>query len=166
MLGSLPSRLARRLPVFVASAILIGLVAVVLVGPEPRSLSSSGVAGEPIAATLAGRITVCELRFCLNGATFYPYGASFYSSTSRSGILSNPSGAIRLALAQHLNMVRTDDWLSHDAPVSSATTNSSWAPLDQFIVGRARRWAEGLPGPFRLQILAHEALPQPLYRLS
>jgi len=38
-----------------------------------------------------------------------------------------------LAKAQHLNTVRTDNWLSHNASVSAATTNSYWLPLDQFI---------------------------------
>jgi hypothetical protein len=78
-------------------------------------------------------VTICGTSFCVNGSTFYPYGATFYSSTSSSGILSNPAGAIALAKKQHLNTLRVVNWLSHNAPVSAATSNSTWLAVDAFI---------------------------------
>src|SRR6266446_1890827 len=43
-------------------------------------------------------MTVCAngTTFCIGSTLYYPYGASFYSSTAQSGIDSNPAGAISL----------------------------------------------------------------------
>jgi len=86
-------------------------------------------------------MTICDagIGFCLGGRTFYPYGASFYSSTSLSGINSDPAGAVALALAQHLNTVRVVNWLSHNlqpqfsTPLQQATSSQYWAQADMFV---------------------------------
>ena len=86
-------------------------------------------------------ITICadQTQFCLGSDVFYPYGASFYSSTSRSGVISNPSGAIALAVGLHLNTVRVGNWLDgklepgYATPLAQATSDASWRPVDTFI---------------------------------
>ena len=86
-------------------------------------------------------LTVCadQTQFCLASSVFYPYGASFYSSTNRSGVLTNPAGAIALAQAQHLNTVRVGNWLDgklqpgFSTPIAQATSNASWRPADVMI---------------------------------
>jgi hypothetical protein len=86
-------------------------------------------------------VTVCpdHTQFCLGSTVFYPYGASFYSSTSASGALSNPEGAIKLAQAQHLNTIRVGNWLDgklqpgYATPLAQATSDASWRPADAFI---------------------------------
>src|ERR1700688_938675 len=86
-------------------------------------------------------VTVCGngTTFCLGGNSFYPYGAAFYSSTSQSGITSNPAGAIALAQKQHLNTVRVVNFLPHDlqsgftTPVAQATNDRFWLGADAFI---------------------------------
>jgi Dockerin type I domain len=82
-------------------------------------------------------MTVCSngTSFCIGATTYYPYGASFYSSTSQSGLDSNPAGAITLAQKQHLNTVRTSNWMSHNDTIAQAenTSSSEWTNLDTFI---------------------------------
>ena len=82
-------------------------------------------------------MTICSngTTFCIGSTGYYPYGASFYSSAPQSGIDSNPAGAIALAQKQHLNAVRTSNWLSHNDTVAQAenTSSAEWTSLDTFI---------------------------------
>ena len=79
----------RRLVVLLLVPILLTLaLAKAAVGDSTPggSAAANGSAVEPV--------TICGTLFCVGGKTFYPYGASFYSSTQGAGILSNPAAAI------------------------------------------------------------------------
>ena len=84
-------------------------------------------------------ICVGGTRFCVGGSVFIPYGASFYSSTARAGIQSDPAGAVALARTQHLNTVRVVNWLSHNlqaqysTPLAQATSDQFWTVADTFV---------------------------------
>jgi hypothetical protein len=118
----------RRLVVLLLVPILLTLaLAKAAVGDSTPggSAAANGSAVEPV--------TICGTLFCVGGKTFYPYGASFYSSTQGAGILSNPAGAIALAQQQHLTTLRVVNWLSHNATVAAATSEATWRPVDTFI---------------------------------
>lgn len=95
----------------------------------------------PQAPPTVDAVTICGdgTTFCLAGSTFYPYGAAFYSSTSQSGIISNPAGAIALSQSQHLNTVRVVNFLPHNLqsgftnPIAQATDDTLWLAADSFI---------------------------------
>jgi len=105
---------------------------------DPAALSTGQFDAVDVASQT---VAVCpdQTQFCLGSTVFYPYGASFYSSTTRSGVLTNPTGAIALAQAQHLNTVRVGNWLDgklqpgFSAPIAQATSDSSWRPADAFV---------------------------------
>ena len=106
-----------------------------------HDLTALSTAVFDVSALSAQAVTVCpgQTRFCLGPTAFYPYGASFYSSTTGSGVSTNPAGAVTLAKAQHLNTVRVGNWLDGNlqpgfsTPIAQATSDASWRPADVFI---------------------------------
>src|SRR5579859_1221270 len=52
-----------------------------------------------------GFVTACGTQLCIGNVLYYPYGASFYGSSSQSGI-DNPQGLIALAQQEKLNAIR------------------------------------------------------------
>lgn len=95
--------------------------------------TSTGAAGNP-----SPFMSSCGTQFCIGGAVFYPYGATFYESTKQAGI-DNPTGEIALAKSEGLNTIRVVDFLDHNGDPSVAPYSSQqWNKVDAVIAdGRA-----------------------------
>jgi hypothetical protein len=103
------------------------------------SLTTMGMASSADAATVsADHLTVCGTRLCFGVTPFYPYGASFYQMTPRSGI-GNPDGTIALARKANVNLIRMINFYDSSAgdPRLTPYDPQVWARVDTLIAAAA-----------------------------
>lgn len=79
-----------------------------------------------------GYVTVCGTNLCLNGTTWYMYGASVYQG------LDNPSSTISQAQTAKLNMVRITDFLDIPSGVAGSTDEARWRKVDGMIAAASQ----------------------------
>lgn len=93
--------------------------------------SASGSSAVKFGAS-SGYVTVCGTNLCLNGATWYMYGASVYQG------LNNPSATITQAQTAKLNMIRITDFIDTSAGPSGATDEAHWRKVDSMIAAASQ----------------------------
>ena len=105
----------------------------ILVGVSFSGLPSESSAQPDPSRSASAYMHVCGTQFCIGRSVFYPYGATFYQSTDMAGI-DNPSGAVNLALKQHLNTIRLVNFLDLDGdPAVAPFQKATWDKVDTFI---------------------------------
>lgn len=75
----------------------------------------------------SGYVTVCGTSLCLNGASWYMYGASVYQG------LNNPGGTISQAQAAKLNLIRITDFIDTSAGPGGAIDEAHWRKVDALV---------------------------------
>jgi len=75
----------------------------------------------------SGFVTTCGTLLCLNGSTWYMYGASVL------GGLDNPAQSIQEAKTAKLNTLRIVDFLNTSGPIGSEHDTTRWQKVDNFI---------------------------------
>ena len=101
--------------------------------PEPTPTPGPTPTPAPVRGAA---VHVCGVAFCLDGHTWYMFGATIYNPGLRpeqSG-LDNPAGTVAQAQEAHLNTIRITNFFSHDGdPATVPYDATSWAKVDQMI---------------------------------
>lgn len=86
-----------------------------------------------------GFVAACGTQLCIGNVLYYPYGASFYGSSSQSGI-DNPQGLIALAQQEKLNAIRLVNFYhtgKNTDPNVTPYDPTTWAKVDALLVAAA-----------------------------